>query len=489
MRRSSHCHRFRPAGLTRREILRDSACGFGAVALAALLSDRSFAGSPLPRLHYSGNEDEKNPLAPKPPHFAAKVRRVVYCYMDGGPSQVDTFDPKPLLASEHGQPFKMKIEPTQFNNIGKTLQSPWKFTRHGECGTPVSELFPHVAKHVDDMAVIRSMTSEFSEHTNANYFLHTGNGFQGRPSMGAWIGYGLGSECQDLPGFVVLNGGLIPPGGLDCFNSGFLPATFQGSVFNSGENPLANIIPRETRPALQENKLKILERLDRQRLQSIGANDQIESAIANYELAWRMQSLVPELASLDGETAETRTMYGLDSPSKGTAIFGRQCLMARRLLEKGVRFIELTCPGVGHDRWDQHQNLKTGHEDNARAVDQGIGALLTDLKQRGLFEDTLVVWSGEFGRTPFAQGSDGRDHNPFGFSMWMAGGGIRGGTVYGATDEYGYKAIENKVEIYDLHATMLHLLGVDHKRLTYFWGGRDMRLTDVHGKLVQDILA
>lgn len=461
-------------------MLRDAACGFGGVALAALMADRSYAGA---LRHLNENE---NPLAPKSPHYNAKVKRVVYLYMDGGPSQVDTFDPKPALARENGQPFKMKIEPTQFNNIGKTLQSPWKFKNHGECGTPVSELFPHVAQHVDDMAVIRSMVSNFSEHTNANYFLHTGNGFQGRPSMGAWIGYGLGSECEDLPGFVVLNGGLIPPGGLDCFNSGFLPPTFQGSIFNPGDQPLANIVPREPFAKLQQNKLSLLKNLDQQNL--VNDNAQIESAIANYELAYRMQSVVPEMASLEGETDATRKMYGMESKDKGTATFGRQCLLARRLLEKGVRFIELTCPGVGHDRWDQHQNLKKGHEDNARAVDQGIGALLTDLKQRGLFEDTLVVWSGEFGRTPFAQGANGRDHNPFGFSLWMAGGGVKGGSIYGTTDEYGYKTVENKVEIHDLHATMLHLLGVDHEKLTYLWGGRDMRLTDVHGHVLHDIL-
>ena len=482
MKKSSHCHQFRPAPMTRRQMLHDAACGFGAVALATLMSEPTWGnGLFLP------NEND-HPLAPKPPHFKAKVKRVVYLYMDGGPSQVDTFDPKPQLAKENGQPFKMKIEPTQFNNIGNTLQSPWKFTKHGESGTPVSELFPHVAKHVDDLAVIRSMTSAFSEHTNANYFLHTGNGFQGRPSMGAWIGYGLGSQCEDLPGFVVLNGGLIPPGGLDCFNSGFLPATYQGSIFNPGDQPLSNIVPREKRIGLQQKKLKLLKQLDLQNLKMIGANDEIESAISNYELAYRMQSMVPQMSSLHGETDATKKMYGMESKDKHTASFGRQCLLARRLLEKGVRFIEVTCPGVGHDRWDQHNNLKAGHEDNARAVDQGIGALLTDLKQRGLFEDTLVIWSGEFGRTPFAQGKNGRDHNPFGFSLWMAGGGIKGGTIHGQTDEYGYKVIENKVEIHDLHATMLHLLGMDHEKLTWFWGGRDMRLTDVHGKVIHDVL-
>ena len=476
--RTSHCGRFRRRDLNRREMLKNSACGFGAVALAGLMLD--------PR--YGMAEDGENPLAPKPTHFSAKAKRVVYLYMDGGPSQVDTFDPKPLLAKENGQPFRMKIEPTQFNNIGKTLQSPWKFRNHGESGIPVSDLFPNIAKHVDELAVVRSMTSNFSEHTNANYFLHTGTGFQGRPSIGAWVGYGLGSESADLPGFVVLNGGLIPPGGLDCFNSGFLPATFQGSIFQAGDTPIANIRPREASDTLQRNKLDLLKQLDTRNLDELGRVDKIESAIANYELAYRMQSVVPELASLDGETEATREMYGLNAKSKGTAVFGRQCLLARRLLEKGVRFIELTCPNVGHDRWDQHNNLKKGHSENAAAVDRPIAALLSDLKQRGLLEDTLVVWSGEFGRTPFAQGTDGRDHNPYGFSLWLAGAGIKGGTIFGATDEYGYKAIENKVQIHDLHATILHLLGIDHKRLTYRWSGRDMRLTDVHGNLISEIL-
>jgi len=307
--------------------------------------------------------------------------------------------------------------------------------------------------------------------------------------MGAWMGYGLGSESQNLPGFIVLNGGLIPPGGLDCFNSGFLPATYQGSIFNAGDKPIANISRRERNDQLQRRKLDLLRKLDSRVLDQLGRDDQIESAIANYELAYRMQTAVPDLASLTGETEVTREMYGLNHSNKPTATFGRQCLIARRLLERGVRFIELTCPSVGHDRWDQHGNLKKGHADNSLAVDQGIGALLTDLKQRGLFEDTLVVWSGEFGRTPFAQGANGRDHNPFGFSLWMAGGGVKGGTIVGATDEYGYKAIENKLEIYDLHATMLHLLGMDHEKLTYRWSGRDMRLTDVHGKLIPEVLA
>lgn len=478
MKQRSHCSIYRQIGFSRRELLRNTTCGFGAIAMAGLLASKSLSAA---------NSEDDRPADGT--HFAAKVKRIIFLYMDGGPSQVDTFDPKPRLAKENGQPFKMKIEPTQFNNIGNTLASPWKFKKHGESGIPVSELFPDVAQHVDDLAVIRSMTSNFSEHTNANYFLHTGNGFQGRPSMGAWLGYGLGSECENLPGFVVLNGGLIPPGGLDCFNSGFLPAAYQGSIFKPGKSPIANIRPRERSPRLQQRKLDLIGKLDAVKLRRTGPNDAIESAIKNYELAFRMQSAVPELTNLDNETADTQTAYGLDSTNKSLATYGRQCLLARRLLERGVRFIELTCPNVGTDRWDQHNNLKSGHEKNAAAVDQPIGALLSDLKQRGMLEDTLVVWTGEFGRTPFAQGSNGRDHNPFGFSLWMAGGGIKGGTVFGATDEYGYKAVEDRVEIHDLHATMLHLLGIDHERLTYRWSGRDMRLTDVHGKVITAILS
>lgn len=435
------------------------------------------------------NDERGGPFAPKPPHFEPACTNVIYLYMDGGPSQVDTFDPKPRLTKENGKPFGLKMERTQFNNNGNTLASPWKFEKHGESGIPVSELFPNVAKHVDDLALIRSMTSAFSEHTAGNYFLHTGNGQQGRPSMGAWFAYGLGSECQELPGFVVLNGGLIPPGGLDCFNSGFLPATYQGSVFNSNDPPVANIRRTEASDVLQRNKLALLSKLDAGVLDRAGRVDQLESAIANYELAYRMQVAVPELTDFSDETEATKEMYGLNTKSKGTPIFARQCLLARRLVERGVRFIELTCPAVGHDRWDQHGNLKGGHEDNSRCVDQPIAALLQDLKQRGLFNQTLVVWSGEFGRTPFAQGANGRDHNPWGFTLWMAGGGVKGGTIHGATDEYGYKAVENRLEIHDLHATMLHLLGVDHERQTFRFSGRDMRLTDVHGHVIHDILS
>ncbi|HJT76820.1 MAG TPA: DUF1501 domain-containing protein, partial [Gemmataceae bacterium] len=353
----------------------------------------------------------------------------------------------------------------------------------------VSDLLPHLAGCADDLCFVRSVVSQFSEHTSANYFLHTGNGMQGRPSMGAWVSYGLGSRNRNLPGFIVLNGGLIPPGGLDNFNSGFLPAAYQGSVFRPADPPVANIRRLEPTDREQRGKLALLRQLDTDAEARLGATDELESAIANYETAYRMQTAVPELVDVRGESAATRKLYGLDAAFEPTRIYGTECLIARRLVERGARFIELTCPKVTGDRWDQHSELRKGHEKNARAVDQPIAALLKDLKARGLLDDTLVVWAGEFGRTPFAQGGDGRDHNPYGFTVWMAGGGVKPGTAYGETDEWGYKVVSNPVEIYDLHATMLHLLGVDHKRLTVRFGGRDMRLTDVHGEVVREVLA
>jgi hypothetical protein len=457
--------------ISRRDLLATCAGGFGAVALAAL------SASAKPRAHGT--------------HHATRAKNVIFLYMDGGVSQVDSFDYKPMLERYHGRdPHTIfQVEPTQFNNVGRVMMSPWRFRRYGQCGRWVSDLFPNVARQVDDVAVIHSLTSRFPEHTSANYFLHTGTGLQGRPSMGAWLGYGLGSENQNLPGFIVLNGGLIPPGGLDNFNSGFLPAAYQGSVFRPSDPAVANIRPLERDPQQQRHKLELLRQLDRAALDRVGKSDEIEAAIVNGETAFRMQAAVPELMDLTGESNTTKDLYGVTAAYNGTRIFGTQCLLARRLVERGVRFVELTCPSLGHDRWDQHSNLKRGHEDNARAVDQPIAALLRDLKTRGLWNDTLVVWTGEFGRTPFAQGSDGRDHNPFGFSMWMAGGGIRGGVSYGATDEFGYKAIEGAREIHDLHATMLHLLGVDHTRQTFRFGGRDMRLTDVHGEVIHEVLA
>ena len=454
--------------MSRRDWLVRSSNGFGAMAFASLFGDTAHG-------------------AVKTPHFAAKADRVIFLYMDGGPSQVDTFDPKPRLTKENGLPFKMKKEPTQFNNNGNTLGSPWKFAQHGKSGLWVSDLFPHVATCADDLAVVRSMVSNFSEHTNANYFFHTGNGQQGRPSMGSWVNYGLGSESNELPGFVVLGSGMIPPGGLDCFGNGFLPATYQGSMFQNGARPVADLTPPDGAAKSQKAKLALIRKLDAATRERTGPNDAIDAAIANYELAARMQMAVPDVYDLSKETAALKASYGIGDAK--TDIYGKQCLIARRLVERGVRFVELLCQNLGHDRWDQHANLKKGHDDNALAVDKPIAGLLKDLKARGMLDRTLVIWGGEFGRTPFAQGSNGRDHNPFGFSLWMAGGGTKGGSVYGATDEFGYHAIENKVTMHDWHATILHLLGMEHTKLTVRFGGRDMRLTDVHGEVVKGVLA
>jgi len=307
--------------------------------------------------------------------------------------------------------------------------------------------------------------------------------------MGAWFGYGLGTENKNLPGFVVLNGGLIPPGGLDCFGSGFLPATYQGSVFLPSENPIANVKRSEASDSLQRNKLDLIRSLDEKTLAHLQGDPQVEAAIRNYETAYLMQSAVPELTDLRGETEATKKLYGLDSTFKNTQTFAKQCLIARRLVERGVRFIELTCPGGNGDRWDQHKDLVDGHNKNCLTIDQPIAGLIKDLKARGMLDETLIVWAGEFGRTPFAQGANGRDHNPFGFTVWMAGGGVKGGSSVGRTDDFGYKAIEDKWEIHDLHATMLHLLGIEHTKSTFRFSGRDMRLTDVHGHIIKQILA
>jgi len=478
---SHHCGRRRANPLTRREMLRQASCGFGAVAAAALMQrDAARAASTgiVSALHH-----------------APRARNVIFLFMDGGVSQVDSFDPKPRLDADAGKDPRslFKVDATQFNAVGAILPSPWKFRRYGQSGIPVSDLFPHVGSVVDELAVIRSMTSEFPEHTTEKYFIHTGSGLQGRPSMGAWTTYGLGSENENLPGYVVLNGGLIPPGGLDNFTNGYLPATYQGSVVKPDAAGLANIKRLDASAELQSAKLGLASALDgglAARLALEGrAPDALESAIANQELAYRMQVEVPILLDIADETAATKRAYGLESKFPHTVTFGTECLLARRMIERGVRFVELTCPHVGGDRWDQHGNLKNGHGNNALAVDQPIAALISDLRARGLLDSTLVVWSGEFGRTPFGQGSDGRDHNPQAFSLWMAGGGVKGGTVVGATDDYGYRVVERKFGIHDLHATMLHLLGIDHTRLTFRFGGRDMRLTDVYGTVIEDVFA
>ena len=466
--------------MSRRHMLREASLGFGSIALTALLAEKGWAGS-------TGTIRD----AVNPSHHRPKARNVIFLYMDGGVSHVDSFDPKPRLRRENGQRFAMKMEPTQFEDNGAVLGNLWDYKRYGQSGLPVSDLFPFIGGRADDLCVIRSMVSNFSEHNAANYFLHCGGGMAGRPSMGAWATYGLGSENRDLPGYVVLDGGLIPSGGVDCFAAGFLPANFQASLLRNQSPALANVQPMEAHARWQQNKLAALRTLDAGTLADLGHPDALEASIHNAELAYRMQMAVPEATDIEGESEATRRLYGMDSSFEHTRSYGRQCLVARRLVERGVRFIELTCPRAhGTQRWDAHGDLRKNHSLNALAIDQPIAGLLTDLKARGLLDETLVLWSGEFGRTPFAQGGgDGRDHNPFGFSLWLAGGGIRGGMTYGATDDYGYKAVENKVEIHDLHATMLYLLGLDHERLTYRFGGRDYRLTDVHGHVVKAILA
>lgn len=458
--------------LNRRQMLQSGAHGFGWLALNAMLQGQAGAAAP---------------------HFRPKAKNVILLFMDGGVSHVDTFDPKPLLRKESGQPFKMKIEATQFDSNGTVLASPWAFKPYGKSGTPVSDLFPGIGSVVDDICVVRSMKVDFPEHAQATLMLHCGHPLQGRPSVGSWLSYGLGSENRNLPSYAVVSGGMVPLGGVENFGSGFLPATHQASTFDafSGGEPVPNITPRESRNR-QMSKLDFVRGSDQAFMKSLGHADlAVDAAIRNYETAFAMQSAVPELVDLKGESELTKKLYGLDAADKLKAQYGRQVLLARRMVERGVRCVE-----VGYVRgirfvapWDQHGELVQHHAHNAFVVDQAIAALLTDLKSRGLLDSTLVIWAGEFGRTPFAQGTDGRDHNPQGFTIWMAGGGVKGGMVHGATDEYGYKAVQDIVTMPDLHATILHLMGINHKKLTFEHGGRDYRLTDVHGEVIHRILA
>lgn len=465
-----------PAALafSRRALLQLASTGFGWLAFASLFGRAAEA------------------VSTRTTHHAPRAKHVIFLFMDGGPSQVDTFDPKPRLKAEHGKPFPMRIDATQFDNIGKTLASPWEFSPRGQAGTPVSQLFPHLGDCADDLCVIRSMTGTSPEHAQACYFLHTGSTMQGRPSMGAWANYGLGTETENLPGFVVLNGGMMPLGGVANWSSGFLPARFEATQLNlTGGNVMENLAASSPAVA-RANQLAFIAENDRAFAAQLGTvSSPVETAIRNYEMAAAMQTAVPEAADLKSESAATHQLYGTDSKDPLKARYARQCLQARRLVERGVRFIEVSAvSGIRFVApWDSHGNLKKDHERNAFVVDQPIAALLKDLKARGLLDDTLVLWAGEFGRTPFAQGSDGRDHNPQGFTVWLAGGGVRGGMTYGATDEFGYRAVEQVVEIHDLHATMLHLLGLDHERLTFLHGGRFHRLTDVHGRIIREVLA
>jgi hypothetical protein len=458
--------------MTRRHMLKTASCGFGYLALRALMADYLRAADA--------------PLTPKTTHVKPRARRVIFLFMHGGPSHVDTFDPKPKLAEMDGKPIPIKPAAGVSKETRLALmKSPWQFRKYGESGIEVSDLFPQVARHVDDLCIIRSMHTDGQSHGQAVLKLHTGQDTLIRPSMGSWIVYGLGTENQNLPGFVTI----CPTrghGGAQNYSNAFLPAAYQGTAIGSAEIPASKAQIRHIRNPLmssdeQRRQLNLLQAMNQEHLKRTGADPQLEGVIESYELAFRMQTAAPDLMNLAQETKATRDLYGIGV--EPTDNFGRQCLLARRFAEAGVRFVQ-----VSHSfKWDQHANLQKDHEKNALEVDKPVGGLLHDLRERGLLDDTLVLWGGEFGRTPMVQGKNGRDHNPQGFTMWLAGGGIKSGFVHGATDEFGYYARENRVHMHDLHATILYLLGLEHEKLTYRHAGRDFRLTDVHGRVVKDI--
>lgn len=457
---------------SRRRLLQTVSAGFGYLAFAGM-SNRLAAAEAV---------DSQNPLLPKPPHFAPRAKRVIFLCMRGGPSHVDTFDYKPQLTRDHGKQGKYG---------GSLLKSPWQFRQRGESGLWISDIFPRVAEHADDLCLIRSMQCDQPVHPGAMTQMHTGTSQFIRPSLGAWTLYGLGTENESLPGFVSLS---PPAGSSRNYGSSFLPAIYGGTKVGRGSRSGARFVrggsgesvPDIKNPRLsglqQRTQIDFIQSLNREKLKREGYQPGIEGMIESYELAFRMQDAMPELMDTSGESQQTLEMYGAnDGP---TANFGKQCLLARRFVEAGVRFVEIT-----HGSWDQHVNLSSDHQTRAEACDQPIAGLLQDLKQRDLLQDTLVIWGGEFGRTPAAQGGDGRNHNNKGYTTWMAGGGVKGGFSYGSTDEHGYEAVENKCHIHDWHATILHLLGLDHERLTYRYAGRDFRLTDVHGNVMTSILA
>ena len=462
---------------TRRQMLKSHALGFGYLALASLLADEARGAGPRSVLS-------------KGPHFIPRAKRVVFLFMKGGPSHVDTFDYKPRLQRDHGKDLPFAKPRVQFSKTEKLLKSPWPFNPAGASGVPISELFPHVARHADDICFLNSVHGTNSAHGGACLKLHTGSDNFVRPSFGSWITYGLGTENRDLPAFITICPTLAH-GGVNNWGSAFLPAHCQGTPLGVASQPASAAKLRyASNPVfskgLQRRQLDLLEDMNREHLGDLGSSPLLEGRITSYELAFRMQQAVPEAQDLSGETALTRKLYGLDE--KITSDFGRQCLLARRFLERGVRFVQVT-HSDGKVQWDQHADLLKGHNKNAKEVDLPIAGLLTDLKTRGLLDDTLVIWGGEFGRTPPAQSKHGRDHNPEGFTVWMAGAGVRGGMRYGATDEYGYYATKNKLSVHDLHATILHLLGMDHERLTYRHVGRNFRLTDVEGEVAREIFS
>ncbi|MBI1321244.1 MAG: DUF1501 domain-containing protein [Candidatus Hydrogenedens sp.] len=458
--------------MSRRQALKAFANGFGLLGLAPLLHAEA-AAAPAGLTH-----------------LPAKAKNVIFLFMSGGPSHVDLFDPKPRLTAEMGQPLpfaKPKLERTKTGNL---LGSPWRFARHGQSGMDFSELLPHLATCADDLCMVRSMVADNINHNGACLQMNTGEQTFSRPSLGSWLLYGLGTENQNLPGFVVLSPAQ-PAQGAPLWSSSFLPAAYQGTLVSNMDDPIANLANGRLPLDAQRRQLDLLASLNADHHALREEDSRLSARIESFELAYRMQTEAPEAFSIAGESAATRGLYGLDNPT--TAIFGKQCLLARRLVERGVRCVQVyhtqTEKRASCQLWDQHGGLKEELPNNCAATDQPIAGLIKDLKSRGLLDETLVLWGGEFGRTPTAEGDNGREHHPFGFTMWMAGGGTKGGLTYGATDEYGWHAVENKVHVHDLHATVLHLMGIDHERLTYRYAGRDYRLTDVYGNVIHDLIA
>jgi hypothetical protein len=468
-----------PHNLTRRQALANFANGFGMLGLASLLQNEAFA-----TLGASAN-----PIAVRPAHIPARAKNIIFLFMSGGPSHVDLFDPKPRLLTDMGKPLpfeKPKLERTKTGNL---LGSPWSFAKHGQSGMEISELLPHLATCADDLCVIRSMVADNINHNGACLQMNTGEQSFSRPSLGSWLLYGLGSENQNLPGFVVLSPAQ-PAQGAPLWGSSFLPAAYQGTLVSDLNTPIANLTSAHFDDQTQRAQLDALKAINEDHHAQREEDSRLSARISSFELAYRMQTAAPEAFDIDGETPATQNLYGLDNPT--TAIFGKQCLMARRLVERGVRAVQVyhtqTAKRSSCQLWDQHGGLKEELPNNCAATDKPIAGLLKDLKARGMLDETLVLWGGEFGRTPTAEGDNGREHHPFGFTMWMAGGGTKGGLTYGATDEFGWHAVENKVYVHDLHATVLHLMGIDHERLTYRYAGRDYRLTDVYGNVVTDLI-
>lgn len=471
----------KPTSASRRDFLAQSGNGFGLLALGSLLADE---GS----LAFASTAPD--PLAPKKPHFAAKAKSVIWLFMNGGPSHVDTWDHKPELTKRDGQELKGFDKNTGFftDQVGPLMKSPFKFAQHGKSGAWVSELFPHMAKHVDKMAFLHSCWTDSNNHSPALFKVNTGMARMGFPCLGSWVTYGLGSESRNLPAFCVMYDTLgrgVPKGHSQNWGAGFLPSVYQGTAFKPQGDPIENLRrPSELGDEQQRAQLDLLKKLN-----SKSADADLAARVESFELAYRMQMAAPETLDINKETKTTHAMYGLDNP-KATH-FAKQCMVARRLVERGVRFVQIYSGGMENDlSWDGHSNIQKNHGGFAMETDQPIAGLLGDLEARGLLESTLVVWGGEFGRLPIVQkGSTGRDHNPHAFTVWMAGGGVKGGVHYGATDEIGFKAVEDRVSINDLHATILNRIGLDHKKLTYRYNGRDFRLTDVAGNVVEKILA